>query len=205
MSDGGPAERLLFLPGASGVARFWQPVIDRLVLGVEQVAFDYPGYGGNPPDPKLSSLADLTDWIDSYIDRPVDIMAQSMGGVIGMTLALRHTDLVRHLVLTGTSGGVPMGQFKAEEWREAYRRESPGNPSWFSDDRTDLSKRVANLPIPTLLVFGRRDGVAPLAIGQYLERLIPDARLVIIETDSHFFVRDMPDVVAPLIKEYLGV
>ena len=61
----GPAERVLFLPGASGVARFWQPVIERLDLQVEHSAFDYPGFGGNPPDPKLSSLADLTNWIET--------------------------------------------------------------------------------------------------------------------------------------------
>jgi pimeloyl-ACP methyl ester carboxylesterase len=204
MNSRARSERVLFLPGASGVARFWQPVIDRLDLEVEHQAFDYPGFGGNPPDSRLASLADLTNWIETYVDRPVDILAQSMGGVIAMQLALRHPDLVRHLVLTGTSGGVPMGPFKADDWREEYRRESPSNPSWFTDDRTDISKRVANLAIPTLLVFGTGDGVAPLALGRHLERLLPDARLATIDTDSHFFVRDMPEVVAPHIKEFLA-
>ena len=205
MADRSKAERLLFLPGASGVARFWQPVIDRLASSVECVAFDYPGFGGNPPDPKLSSLEDLTNWIETYIDRPVDIMAQSMGGVIAMQLALRNHAMVRHLVLTGTSGGVPMSRFDLAEWREEYRREFPNNPNWFTDDRTDLSKRVANLPVPCLLIFGTRDAVAPLAVGEYLSRLLPDARLVTVDTGSHFFVRDMPDEVAPHIKAFLGV
>ena len=124
---------------------------------------------------------------------------------MAMQLALRHHSLVRHLVLTGTSGGVPMAPFNQAEWREDYRREAPNNPSWFTDDRTDLSKRVANLPIPCLLIFGTRDRVAPLAAGQALARLLPDARLVAIGTDSHFFVRDMPDQVAPHIKEFLGL
>ena len=199
------AERVLFLPGASGVARFWQPVIDRLSLSVEHVAFDYPGFGGNPPDPKLASLADLTNWIETYIDRPVDILAQSMGGGIAMQLALRKHSLVRHLVLTGTSGGVSMSRFNPAEWREEYRLESPNNPDWFTDDRTDLTKRGANLPMPCLLIFGTRDSVAPLAAGEYMAQLLPDARLVTIDTDSHFFVRDMPDQVAPHIKAFLGV
>ncbi len=199
------AERVLFLPGASGVARFWQPVIDRLALSVEPVAFDYPGFGGNPPDPKLSSLADLTSWIETYIDRPVDILAQSMGGGIAMQLALRKHYLVRHLVLTGTSGGVSMSRLSPTEWREEYRRESPSNPDWFTDDRTELTKRVANLPMPCLLIFGTRDSVAPLATGEYMARLLLDVRLVAIDTDSHFFVRDMPDQVAPYIKAFLSV
>lgn len=204
MNRHGPAERALFLPGASGVARFWRPMIDRLALPAETIAFDYPGFGGNPPDPALSSLEDLTNWIDTYIDRPVDILAQSMGGSIAMQLALRKHDLVRHLVLTGTSGGVPVRQFNPVEWRDQYRRESPGNPNWFTEDRTDLSKRVANLPVPCLLIFGTRDTVTPLAIGEYLTRLLPDARLVTIDTDSHFFVRDLPDEVAPHIQAFLS-
>ena len=198
-------ERLLFLPGASGVARFWQPVIARLDSHIEHVAFDYPGFGGNPPDPKLSSLEDLTDWIETRIDRPVAIMAQSMGGVIAMQLALRNHTMVRRLVLTGTSGGVPTDALDVAGWREEYRREFPNNPDWFTDDRIDLSKRVANLPMPCLLIFGTRDPVAPLAAGEYLSKLLPNARLVTVETDSHFFVRDMPEVVAPHIRAFLGM
>ena len=178
MTTQSKAERLLFLPGASGVASFCQPVIDRLSLTVEHRAFDYPGFGDNPPDPKLASLDDLTDWIETYVDRPVAILAQSMGGVMATQLALRKHHLVRHLVLTGTSGGVPMTRFNVEEWRESYRRDAPNNPDWFTDDSTDLSARVANLP---------------------------DALLVTVDTDSHFFVRDMPDEVAPHIKAFLGV
>ncbi len=194
---------MLFLPGASGVGRFWQPVIDRLTLSVEHVAFDYPGFGGNPPDPKLASLDDLTDWIETYIDRPVDILAQSMGGVMAMQLALRQHRLVRHLVLTGTSGGISMAPFDPEDSRAEYRREAPGNPDWFADDRTDLSKRVANLPVPCLLIFRTRDATAPQAVGEHLQRLLPDAELMTVDTDSHFFVRDMPDCVAPYIQAFL--
>lgn len=198
-------ERSLFLPGTSGVARFWQPVIERLGLDHEHFAFDYPGFGGNPPDPKLASLEDLTRWIETYVDRPVDVFAQSMGGVIGLQLALRHPELVQHLILTGTSGGVPMGRFNVDDWRKGYRPESPSSPRWFADDRTDFSGRLANLPMPCLLIFGRNDRIAPVSVGEYLARLIPDARLAIIETDSHSFVQEMPDEVAGHIRSFLGL
>lgn len=201
---GSSAERALFLPGAGGRANFWQPVMDHLALKAEAVTFDYPGFGGNPPDPKLSTLADLTDWIDGYVDRPTDILAQSMGGVIGLQLALRHTDLIRHLVLTGTSGGVPVGKLGAANWQSDYVRENPNNQSWFTDETIDLSARVAHLAVPCLLIFGTRDPVAPLAVGQYLEKLLPNARLVTIDTDSHFFVREKADEVASHIAAFLG-
>jgi pimeloyl-ACP methyl ester carboxylesterase len=48
---------------------------------------------------------------------PVDLVAQSMGGVIAARIALAHPQLVRRLVLTVTSGGVDMTAFGASDWR----------------------------------------------------------------------------------------
>ena len=189
MADASRAQRVLFLPGASGVGRFWQPVIDRLTLPGEHMAFDYPGFCGNPPDSSLASLEDLTSWIETYIDRPVDIWAQSLGGVMAMQLALKHHRLVRHLVLTGTSDGVSMSSFDPEAWRAAYRQEAPGNPGWLDGDRTDLSKRIANLPMLCLPIFGTQDATGPLPWASTSSGSCPmsNVRLVPVDTDSHFF------------------
>jgi pimeloyl-ACP methyl ester carboxylesterase len=197
------AERALFLPGASGVARFWQPVIDELSLPYEHIAFDYPGYGGNPPDPKRSSLSQLTAWIETYIDRPVDIVAQSMGGAIALALVLRHHDLVRHLVLTATTAGVHVDRSKAENVRASRRVADSTLGSYLSDEGVPLIERIASLPVPGLLIAGTRDGVAPLAQIKALAGLLPDGRLVAIDTDSHFFVRERPGEVAPHIRDFL--
>ena len=203
MENVSKAERMLFLPGATGAALFWQPVIDRLILLADPVAIDYPGFGDNLPDPQLASLEDLTGRIEAHIDRPVDIVAQSMGGVIAMKLALRKRLLVRHIVLTAPSGGVPMDDFNATEWRDDYRAESPNNPPWFTDDHADLSMELSNLSTPCLLIFGTRDAVAPLTLGEYLLRLLPNARLATVDTSNHSFAQDMPDQVAPLIEAFL--
>jgi poly(3-hydroxyoctanoate) depolymerase len=39
------------------------------------------------------------------IDRPVDLIAQSMGGVLAVRAALENPELVRHLVLTRRPAG----------------------------------------------------------------------------------------------------
>lgn len=47
-----------------------------------------------------------------------------------------------------------------------------------NEDVTPLLSRVA---VPTLLIWGKNDTATPLADGQKMERLIPDAGLVVLE------------------------
>jgi pimeloyl-ACP methyl ester carboxylesterase len=195
-------ERFLFLPGASGVARFWRPVIDRLSSPAESVAFDYPGYGGNPPNAAFQSLNDIAAWVETYIDRPVAILAQSMGGAIAVQLALRNPLMVRRLVLTGTIGGASGRRQPLDSLREGNSQRDLGDFAWLADDTIDMDVRMAHLPIPSLLIFGTNDPIAPRAQGEYLVKLLPNAELVLIDTTSHFFVRDMPDEVAGHIGKF---
>jgi len=53
------AERVLFLPGASGERDFWKPVADRIRHSGEKVLLGWPGFGANPPDPSIESLDNL--------------------------------------------------------------------------------------------------------------------------------------------------
>lgn len=197
-------ERGLFLPGASGVASFWQPVIEELSLPYECLSFDYPGYGGNPPDPKRSSVAQLTDWLGSYIDRPSVLFAQSLGGAIALQLALRHHSLVRCLVLTGTTGGVHLTGPEVEQARAAYAASSDP-AAWLSNPQIAISARASNLPMPCLVIFGTRDPVAPLELGRAFAQNLPNATFVEIPTQSHFFVREQPELVAGHIRSFLSM
>jgi pimeloyl-ACP methyl ester carboxylesterase len=76
--------RVLFLPGASGAGEFWQPVADLLPESFETVLFDWPGLGNVPADARVRSFDDLVDLVLAAIDEPVDIAAQSMGGVVAI-------------------------------------------------------------------------------------------------------------------------
>jgi pimeloyl-ACP methyl ester carboxylesterase len=195
-------ERGLFLPGASGVASFWQGVIKELSLPYECLSFDYPGYGGNPPDPRRSSLAQLADWIGSYIDRPTNLFAQSMGGAIALQLALQHHSLVRRLILTGTTGGVHLSSPAVEQARASYAA-SADRAAWLSNPEIPPATRVANLPMPCLVIFGSGDPIAPLEVGRAFAKGLPDATFVDIPTQSHFFVREQPELVAGHIRSFL--
>src|SRR5690242_6437707 len=84
-----PAEKLLFLPGASGNTDFWRPVADLLRVPGERVFLGWPGFGPTPADPGIASLEDLVGTVLERLDVPCALLAQSMGGVIALQCALR--------------------------------------------------------------------------------------------------------------------
>lgn len=50
----------------------------------------------------------------------------------------------------------------------------------------DLREELARIPCATLLIWGERDEETPLGDGRLMEKLIPDAGLVVFEGAGHF-------------------
>ena len=103
-----PPEQLLFLPGASGNTQFWCPVAELLSTTAQKKHVGWPGFGDTPSSPGVASMDDLVARVVADIDRPSALVAQFMGGIVAVRVALEHPGLITHLVLTVTSGGVDM-------------------------------------------------------------------------------------------------
>jgi pimeloyl-ACP methyl ester carboxylesterase len=67
---------------------------------------------------------------------------------------------------------------------------------WMGDD-------VVHLQIPTLFVWGGRDGQAPSSIGAEWSRRMPHAKLTIVDDVGHMPHLDQPDAVAALVNRFL--
>ena len=50
----------------------------------------------------------------------------------------------------------------------------------------DLTQLIPNISVPTLLIWGDKDDATPLSDGQLMEKLIPDAGLVVFEGSGHY-------------------
>ena len=198
--------RILFLPGASGDGRFWHPVAERLPPEWEKTFFDWPGLGRIPPRPDVTSLADLAGLVLARAGSgPVDLVAQSMGGVVAMLVALDCPRLVRRIVLTATSAGIDISPFEPEDWRPDYAQEYPGAAPWILDERPDLSARLPAMAAPTLLVWSDADPISPLGVGRRLAEILPSAELIVVPGVDHMFARDHPDRVAAHVRRHLAV
>jgi pimeloyl-ACP methyl ester carboxylesterase len=200
----GAPSTLYFLPGALGRTGFWRPASALLAHPAPQVHVAWPGFGGAPHDPSIRSLDDLATMLLARIERPGALIAQSMGGVVALLAALRKPELITHLVLSATSGGLPMSSLGAQDWRPAVRAANPGLPDWFTIYQDDLSSLLPRLRIPALLLWGDADPISPLAAGRRLAALLPQADLHIFPCGGHDVGCAFAGEVAPLIDRHLS-
>jgi pimeloyl-ACP methyl ester carboxylesterase len=193
-----------FLPGAGGRADFWRPVAERLAdLGPARL-LGYPGFAGVPADPGVASLDGIMPWLLARMaPGPSHLVAQSMGGVLAIRLALEAPERVSSLVLVATSGGVDVAALGGTDWRPDYRRELPGVPDWFAADRTDLSARLGELRVPTLLLHSDADPICPPKVAEHLASHIAGARRICVRGGTHMFGEERPDEVAQAIRDHL--
>jgi pimeloyl-ACP methyl ester carboxylesterase len=195
--------RILFLPGAGASPDFWKPVGDRLPEAWPKEYFGWPGLGAQPHDPAIKGIDDLVRLVGARMDEPVDLVAQSMGGVIATRLALERPGCVRRLVLTVTSGGVNMAQLGAADWRADYRRSFPCAAGWITEASPLSDLPVERIAAPTLLIWGDSDAISPVSVGRHLEQRIPDARLHVVPGGDHDLAKTHAELVAPLIARHL--
>jgi pimeloyl-ACP methyl ester carboxylesterase len=194
--------KVLFLPGASGSASFWKPIADR--AGVEGVFFAWPGLGDEPALPDINGIDDLVALVADEITGPVDIVAQSMGGLIAIKLALAFPGMIKRLVLAVTSGGVPVADLGGSDWRPDYFAAYPRAAKWIADPVGDLSRQIPSIEAPSLLLWGDADPISPVAVGKRLSAILPNARLCVFPGADHDLVRTHMDAVAAEIKRHLA-
>ena len=202
MTDAG--EGLIFLPGASGNREFWKPVSAGLRHPGARRFMTWPGFGGVPPEPGVNGIDDLVARVTREISGPVALLAQSMGGVVAVRAALEKPHLVRRLVLSVTSGGIDVASLGAADWRPSFVKNNPGLPSWFVDERHDLTARIREITIPVLLLWGDADPISPVAVGRRLAELFPNSRLVVFAGGTHDLVLERADEVVHHVERHLA-
>jgi pimeloyl-ACP methyl ester carboxylesterase len=198
--------KMLFLPGAGASASFWRPVADRLDPDRPRHFFAWPGLGNEPHDPNVRGVDDLVSMVLAELDGPADLIAQSLGGLVALRVALAVPDRVCRLVLTVTSGGVPVHDLGGTDWREDYRREFPNAASWVTElnqTREDLSAKLASIDAPSLLIWGDCDPISPLSVGRRLHQLLSCSDFHIVRGGGHDLAKTHAADVARLIKDHL--
>ncbi len=104
VEEGGSNRQVVIL--IHGWSSSWyalSPLLPMLSKRYRCLAVDLPGYGDSPPLPERASMvgyADLlADLIRQVSNEPVILVGHSMGGMISLTMALRHPSLIERMVL----------------------------------------------------------------------------------------------------------
>jgi len=105
----------------------WDPrIIDPIAKGRHVIAFDNRGVGastGRVPDSVEAMADDAYTFITALGFDQVDVFSFSLGGMVAQALVVRHPELVRKLVLTGTGpkGGKDIDKVAGTTYRDMLR------------------------------------------------------------------------------------
>jgi pimeloyl-ACP methyl ester carboxylesterase len=211
----GAGEPLVLVHGLAGSWRWWSPLLRSLAQRRRVHVVNLPRL-------RPTELgAWLEHWLDALGMERVDIAGHSLGGLIATELAASREPRTRRLVLV-TPAGIPCG-------RSLARRTLPllgtlngiraSLPMVVADalhtgplslmrgiafvSTRDLRDTLSRVRAPTLLVWGERDDLVPLAIAEEWHRRLPDSRLVCLSC-GHVPMLEAPRELADHMLSFLA-
>ena len=131
----------------------WDPrIVDPIAQNRHVIAFDQRGVGastGQVPNTLEEAADHAYEFIAALGFEKIDVFSFSMGGMIAQDLIVKHPDLVRRLVLTGTGprGGKDMDKVVGVTYwdilRASLTRSDPKEFLFFNRDATGKSAAKA--------------------------------------------------------------
>ena len=187
----GDGDPLVLLHGGFGSVEMFGPNVDLLAAGRRVIGVDLQSHGRSPAADRpmrFETMADdIADLIRSLGYERAAIMGFSLGGGVGLRMAIQHPEVVERLVLVSTpckrqgwhpemtAGMDAMDPETAEVLMqtplfEAYRAIAPRVKDWPVLVRQvveclqidyDWSAEIPGLSMPVMLVIGDADGLPP--------------------------------------------
>ena len=131
--DRGSGPPLLFLHGLGSNLSLWRETMDAFNDSHRVLALDLPGYGLSEKDDVPGTMSFFADVVTGFLDdRGIDavtVVGVSMGGQVGLTLALKAPERVRRLALVSPAGIEPFTPEEAAALTDATTAEGIINTS----------------------------------------------------------------------------
>jgi len=109
---GGAGEPLALVHGVGTSRGIWQRVLGPLAAERRVLSLDVPGFGTSAAIGAGFELAAVADRLAAALraaaGEPYDLLGHSLGGALALTLAARHPQDVRRLVLVAPAGLAPL-------------------------------------------------------------------------------------------------
>jgi 3-oxoadipate enol-lactonase len=176
-------------------------------------------------------VEDLKQLLDHLKIEQASLVAQSMGGRTCLGFTLEYPDRVQALVMADTTGGFAdarMAQLRAEgevvmtgpnppprTYAPHFPQEQPAPAFLYEQIRAlnpprreapapgPTAEQVQALQIPTLLIVGEHDVIAPPAVMKMFQSYIPHARLAEMGGAGHSVYFEKPEAFNRTVLEFL--
>lgn len=192
----GEGEPLVLIPGLASDITEYAAMIREFAQSYQVIAFDNRGAGRtDKPDVPYSidlMAADTACLIKALGIKPAHVLGISMGGRIAVALALGHPEHVKSLILVSTFvKRVPLGwlghllmtsmlwvpvlQSLGKQQRQpfsALARQRDASRNY------DAADRLGEIAVPTLIIHGTTDHLAPFPLAEEMHAGIKGSKLI---------------------------
>ena len=175
----------------------------------------------------------LSEFISRLKLKEIILVGHSMGGRISQVYTLNNPSRVTGMVLVGTGARIRVtratlqaaekdfktfcstaarnsfSKFATNDLRKEFqtRLENSSQETCVNDliacNEVDVKDEVGEIEVPTLIVAGREDILAPVKHSQFLYKKIPNSKLEVIEKAGHFMMMERPDEFNKLLGKFL--
>jgi pimeloyl-ACP methyl ester carboxylesterase len=189
--------------GLGGAVSEFREAIGELAVGRRVLAFDNRGAGrSGQPDSAYSieMMADDTAGLMRAVGiGRADVVGISLGGRIAVELAVRHSELVRRLVLVSAAArtvNTLRRRFVMGFWSRVRTGPGPRHQRRYAFERQvaastryDGREHLRRITQPTLILHGRQDRSTPYRRAEELHAGIAGSRLVTFSGGHRFHLQ----------------
>ena len=223
-------DTLVYLHGWGQNIEMMKPIADPFQDDFDIVIIDLPGHGSSEEPTSVYTVYDFVDCVKSLLDslkikNPI-LIGHSFGGKTSLLYASMYD--VKKLILFApsykkeiqklslktkmlkTAKKVP-GLKKLEGFAKKhigstdYKNASPLMRQILVETvNFDIRDQVPNIKCPTLLIWGTLDEAVDVSGAYELEKLIPDAGVVIYENCTHYAYLERLGQTINVLKSFLG-
>ena len=221
---GSGKETIVFTHGWQTATKRSRELGTLLPAGYHAYVLDLRGYGQS-----RHVMVNLTfaQWADDIYRFSLELgfgkfiyVSPSMGGGIGMRLALDHPEVLKALVAMVTAPharfGPPQNYQGIREARRERQRERSGSPvqeEFYLEPNlvleetikanVEIAPHLSEIKVPTLMILGGKDEVTPPELALRSALMIPGAKVVFYQDKTHMLIADNQQRIIDEIKLFI--
>ncbi|HKE94279.1 MAG TPA: alpha/beta hydrolase [Povalibacter sp.] len=189
----GKGPDVVLIPGLASAGAAMQPIADDLAKCYRTHTFTLAGFAGQPanPGPQLEGWErSIADYIAHLESGKAIVIGHSLGGFLGLKLAVDHADRVQHLVVLDALPFLPAAMVPGAT-AEAMRPQADGMRKAITAQPPDAFKAMQQQTLATMTTHAE-------AVATLVDWSLASDRTAMADAYYEMFTTDLRDSVAAI-------